>query len=161
MRQVLSQRVLQRTREWVKPTAQTKKPTANLDADAITKPLSEPYFELEKNTERTIGRGPLRAPKAKTKARGISQQSDDPVPEILERHLTDVQPSFHLNARAPRAFDAVFFTPSASSQQGELAGLGRLLPCADFDRVSCGEAVKICLAVDSHEAGCRAADSVP
>ncbi|KAK3064050.1 hypothetical protein LTS18_010531 [Coniosporium uncinatum] len=121
MRQVLSQRVLQSTLEWVEPTAQTKRPTANLEADAITKPLSELYFGLEKNTERTIRQGPLTAPKAKSKARGISQQSGDPVPEILECHLPDVQPSFHLDARALRAFNAVFFTPSASSQSGELA----------------------------------------
>ncbi|KAK7703128.1 hypothetical protein SLS57_011071 [Botryosphaeria dothidea] len=123
VRQLLSQpRILQRTPEWVEPAKAPQKPAG--DIDSLRKPLSELYFDLERRTEHTIDRSGASAPRTKEKTRGSAQTSDEvatPSVEPLERHLPDKRPSFAVDKRAHKVFSTLFYTPSASSQPGEVA----------------------------------------
>ena len=47
LRQLLSQRVLQRTREWVEQVKVARPETSAADLDVLTKPLSELHLQLE------------------------------------------------------------------------------------------------------------------
>lgn len=54
VRDLLDKRILRRTPEWVEP-AKDEKPAAEIDSpEALCKPLSQLYFELEYRTRRTI-----------------------------------------------------------------------------------------------------------
>lgn len=120
VRRLLSQpRILQRTPEWVEPA---KAPQEAVDS--LCKPLSELYFDLERRTERTIDRTGASAPRTKEKTKGSAQTSEEaatPPVEPLERHLPDHQPTFPVDKRAHKVFSTLFYTPSASSQPGEVA----------------------------------------
>jgi hypothetical protein len=122
LRQLLSQRVLQRTPEWVVPVKAPKPKTSAVDIDALTKPLSELHFQLERSTERTINREKLPATKAKVKTHGVAQPvGAAPEPELLDQHKPDVQPTFTVDKRALKVFNTIFFIPSTTSQPGEVA----------------------------------------
>jgi len=121
LRQLLSQRVLQRTPEWAESVKAPLSKITAADSDALTKPLSELHFQLEWNTERTINREKLPAPKAKVKAHGVAQPVEAaPKSELLDRLKPDVQPTFRVNQRALNVFKTMFFTPSTSSKPGEI-----------------------------------------
>lgn len=122
LQKLLSQRVLQRTPEWIEPAKVPKPGTAAPDISILRKPLSELYFQLEQSTERTINREKLSAPKAKVKTRGAAQSVETtPETEPLDRHRPDTQPTFTVDNRALKTFKTLFFTPSTSSQPGEVA----------------------------------------
>ena len=122
LQKLLSQRVLQRTPEWVEPAKAPKPGTVAPDISILSKPLSELHFQLEQSTERTINREKLSAPKAKIKTRGTAQSVETTSEtEPLDRHRPDIQPTFNVDNRALKTFKTLFFTPSTSSQPGEVA----------------------------------------
>ena len=122
LQKLLSQRVLQRTPEWVEPAKSPKPGTAAPDISILSKPLSELHFQLEQSTERTINRERLLAPKTKVKTRGAAQLVETTSEtEPLDRHRPDTQPTFAVDNRALKTFKTLFFTPSTSSQPGEVA----------------------------------------
>ena len=49
-------RALQRTPEWVEPEKAKKEGVASVDVEAVTKPVSELYFDLEHRAKRTLDR---------------------------------------------------------------------------------------------------------
>ncbi|EKG20875.1 hypothetical protein MPH_01739 [Macrophomina phaseolina MS6] len=123
VRQLLSQpRILQRTPEWVEPVKASQKSVA--DVDSLCKPLSELYFDLERRTEHTIDRSGASAPRTKEKTRASAQTSAElaaPPVDPLEHHLPDKQPTFPVDKRAHKVFSTLFYSPSTSSQPGEVA----------------------------------------
>ncbi|KAH0565252.1 hypothetical protein GP486_001349 [Trichoglossum hirsutum] len=122
LRQVLSQQVLQRTPEWIEPTREPKPEMPAADIGTLTKPLSMLHFQLEQSTEGAINREKLLAPKAKVKTRGVAQPVEAiPEPELPDQRKPDAQPTFAVDKRALKVFKTIFFTPSASSQPGEVA----------------------------------------
>jgi hypothetical protein len=122
LQKLLSQRVPQRTPEWIEPAKAPKPGAAAPDISILRKPLSELHFQLEQSTERTINREKLSAPKAKVKSRGAAQLVETTSEtEPLDRHRPDTQPTFTVDNRALKTFKTLFFTPSTSSQPGEMA----------------------------------------
>ena len=123
LKNLLSQRVLQRTPAWVEPEKGAKARPMTSDVDELAKPLSELYFDLEHRTEKTVDYSHLPGTKEKIKTRGKPEKAEAPAPEpeLLERHRPDVQPSFKVDKRALKAFKTIFFIPSATSQPGEIA----------------------------------------
>jgi hypothetical protein len=122
IRQLFSQQVIQRTPEWVEQVKEPKPDISAADIDSLTRPLSEFHFRLEQSTEGTIDRERPPAPKARIKTRGVAQSVEAvPEPELLDRHKPDVQPTFTVDKRALKVFKTIFFTPSTSSQPGEVA----------------------------------------
>jgi hypothetical protein len=114
--------VLQRTPEWVEPMKEPKPEISAADIGTLAKPLSMLHFQLEQSTEGTVNEEKLPAPKAKVKTRGVAQPVEAvPEPELLNRHKPDAQPTFAVDKRALKVFKTIFFTPSTSSQLGEIA----------------------------------------
>jgi hypothetical protein len=120
--QLLSQsRILERTAQWVEPTYLAKR-EAQSDIAVITKPLSEIHFDLEHRTESTLDKSSmLPAPTTKIKTRG-KPTTDATAANIHEPFAQlDIQPTFHLNARALKVFRTLFYTPSLSAKPGEIS----------------------------------------
>ncbi|KAK5113289.1 hypothetical protein LTR85_010906 [Meristemomyces frigidus] len=126
VRTVLSQpRSVERTPDWIEPTKVGKDAKSDGRVDAVTKPLSELYFDLEKRTEATVDRSSTDKSSAiKTKTRGIGAQSDDRnaagQQETLLSAVPDQQPILAVDARALKVFRTLFYTPSVSATPGEV-----------------------------------------
>ncbi|CAK1357618.1 uncharacterized protein RHO25_008276 [Cercospora beticola] len=132
---MLQPRLLHRTPEWLDPetkqdnnASQAKK---NQQVDALCKPLSEIYFDLELRTE-TSGNDKgvhIAQPRTKPKTRGAPASTPAPVDDnnniLPEENLLDPQPIFEVDNRALKVFKTIFYTPSSGSTPGEL-------PWADF-----------------------------
>jgi hypothetical protein len=124
LQHLLSQsKILERTPEWMGLNKDAKQ-SQTTDVEAITKPLSELYFDLELRTERTIDRTSntktLTLSKAKTK--GVVP----PTAVLGAEHVAvDNQPQddppIQLEPRALKVFRTLFYTPSLSATPGELA----------------------------------------
>lgn len=112
-------RNVQRTSRWDEPAKNSK----ITGIEALTKPLSELYFELEHRTERTVDRSrPAKSSSAKAKTRGLATSQDcmtEPE-ELPPSALLDDQPTFPVDARALKVFRTLFYTPSASATPGEV-----------------------------------------
>ena len=122
LKQLLSQRILQRTPEWIEPVKPPKPETPAAKPYSLIKPLSELHFQLEQIKEQSSTRDKLAQPKIKIKTRGLAQSSETTTgPDSLDQHLADVRSTFPVDKRALKVFKTIFFTPSASSQPGELA----------------------------------------
>ncbi|KAF1993897.1 hypothetical protein P154DRAFT_47978 [Amniculicola lignicola CBS 123094] len=114
---LLSQlKILQRTSECVESAKQTEE-------NAIIKPLSELYLDLELRTERTIDRGTQigKEPTTKAKTRGA------PVPENLAeiqpaeaQTSPDEQTTFQLDPRALKVFRTLFYNPTLTATPGDV-----------------------------------------
>ncbi|OCL06401.1 hypothetical protein AOQ84DRAFT_411066 [Glonium stellatum] len=103
LQKLLSQRMLQRTPEWVEPA---KAPKTRVSASDIT----------------SISREKTSMSKTKVRTRGLAQlASTSSEAEPLDQYRPDAQPTFMVDNRALKAFKTIFFTPSASSQPGEVA----------------------------------------
>lgn len=122
LRRLLSQRrSLQRTPEWDEPVKQTKKKQKKDDL-AITKPLSELYFDLELRTERTVDHGPRPAkpPVAKRKTKGVPGPFAPAAPTSPDNDEPHSRLVFQLDVRAHRVFRTLFYTPSLNATPGEV-----------------------------------------
>lgn len=110
VRDLLDKRILRRTPEWVEP-AKDEKPAAEIDSpEALCKPLSQLYFELEYRTRRTITPEKEVPTKTKVKTRGVAQpvQPAATVEPIVEtRHQPDHQPTFLVDKRALKVFSTI------------------------------------------------------
>ena len=118
---VLSQRVLQRTPEYVKPS-QAQPLTSTANAEHLLKPLSDLYFEREVLSERTTVSTGLDQHKSKVKTRGITASCEDIAlnePEIRSEE-EDVQPTFALDKRTLKVFKTLSFVANETSQPGEV-----------------------------------------
>lgn len=119
-RSLLDGRLLQRTPEWIEPSKGQKLEGVS----ALSRPLAEQMLHLERSTESTLDKGSSTAPKNKTKTRGTSERASadaDAVPQQMEQLKVDQQPEFQIDKRAHKVFKTIFFTPSTSSQPGEIA----------------------------------------
>lgn len=119
-RSLLDGRVLQRTPEWIEPSKGQQAETVS----DLRRPLAEQKLHLERSTESTLDKGSSPAPKNKTKTRGTSERpivDADAVPQQMEQLKVDPQPEFQIDKRAHKVFKTLFFTPSTSSQPGEIA----------------------------------------
>lgn len=128
-RRLLMSRTLQRTPEWVESGKNTKVGTvkASNGADAIIKPLSELYFELEHRSEKAgeSSSSQQAPPKVKEKTRGIARPAAE---DNAERLLVDVagepraekRRDIIVDARALKVFKTLFYTPSTTGTPGEV-----------------------------------------
>ncbi|KAL9109591.1 MAG: hypothetical protein Q9227_005771 [Pyrenula ochraceoflavens] len=117
-------KILQRTPEWVERDRKDRSQGTDAEVEAICKPLSELYFDLEHRTERTIDRSRTKsAPVVKAKTRGIPRsdiKTDEPTDDHFPVTRNDVQPTFPVDARALKTFRTLFHTPSISATPGEV-----------------------------------------
>lgn len=123
VRDLLDKRILRRTPEWVEPV-KDQKPAADIDTpEALCKPLSQLYFELEYRTGRTVGPDKEVPTKTKVKTRGPAQpvQPEKPEEHIATRHQPDHQPAFSVDKRALKVFSTIFYVPSRTAQPGEIS----------------------------------------
>ncbi|KAB8075126.1 hypothetical protein BDV29DRAFT_172510 [Aspergillus leporis] len=114
-------RILRRTPDWVEPVKDTV-PAPN--ADELCLPLSQLYFDLEQRTQSTVGpETGIPTAKTKLKTRGVTQTVLETAahPENVGPHGPDVQPTFDVDQRALKVFTTLFYTPSRTSQPGEVA----------------------------------------
>ena len=121
---LLSQRVLERTPEWVEPT-QLKKPgdadAPNAKADSLSRPLSDLQLNSQHDIPSPVSREPTQLAKVKPKTRGTPSSAFSSAPPTASKAQTDSQPTFSIDKRAHKVFKMLFYTPSASSQPGEVA----------------------------------------
>ncbi|KAF7590995.1 hypothetical protein BBP40_002189 [Aspergillus hancockii] len=114
-------RILRRTPDWVEPV---KSVLPAPRVDDLCLPLSQLYFDLEQRTQSTlrskVGPSPT---KVKPKTRGIMQTVLETAADAGEvsSHGPDLQPTFHVDSRALKVFTTLFYTPSRTSQPGEIA----------------------------------------
>ena len=123
VRCLLSQRILERTPAWVEPVESSRSAkayTIDVEAEPLVKRLSELNFDLERRSERTIGRDSP-STKSKIKTRGISSAQPLTVSTIATENQLDRQPNFQIDKRALKVFKTIFHSPSVSSQPGEIA----------------------------------------
>ncbi|KAE8348864.1 hypothetical protein BDV28DRAFT_142538 [Aspergillus coremiiformis] len=123
IRHLLAQdRILRRTPDWIEPVRNAEPaPSAN----ELCLPLSQMYFDLEQRTQSTVlpDAGPA-ANKLKVKTRGLVHSGPDTADgrkEEVSHHGQDRQPTFAVDSRALRVFSTLFYTPSRTSQPGEVA----------------------------------------
>ncbi|KAL7627940.1 hypothetical protein AAE478_002135 [Parahypoxylon ruwenzoriense] len=125
LKRLLTQpRLLSRTPKWTEPPKlkETKpKPDLVSEVDALAKPLSAFYFDLESPSARKEALAV--AGKAKVKTRGT------PAPQAVEPALTqatpeenpgDPQTRFKVNARALKVFRILFYNPAVHTTPGEV-----------------------------------------
>lgn len=124
VRSLLSQRVLERTPDWVEPIKPTKPAETQVSSSEV-KPLatslSNLRFDPEQRSEHAIGRDDLQSTKTKIKTRGTSSAQVSSFSIIAARTQPDSQPLFSVDKRALKVFKSIFHTPSASSLPGEIA----------------------------------------
>ena len=114
-------RALQRTPEWAEPRKDENRRGAV--QDALCRPLSELYFDLQLRTERTVAPQKLLSNvKAKDKTRGDAKAdvSIDSEEMAIAPNAHDQQPVFKVDARALKVFKTLFFTQSVSATPGEV-----------------------------------------
>ena len=122
LRHLLSDnRILRRTPEWVENPEATRRDSQRRSPEDLCQPLSQLYFELEHRTQSTLSpeKEPLR--KSKVKTRGTAQEVELPAEVVLEEiSLDSVERSFTVDKRAFKVFSTLFYTPSRTSQPGEI-----------------------------------------
>ncbi|KAI9933596.1 hypothetical protein MW887_008069 [Aspergillus wentii] len=117
---LLKDRIMHRTPDWVEPS-KDKSATATTTMDDLCLPLSELYFDLEQRTQRTIRSDEKGGPsRVKVKTRGTAAPSREQ-PQPTSNHGPDVQPTMAVDRRAHKVFSALFYTPSRTSQPGEVS----------------------------------------
>ena len=127
IRKLLEQpKIMQRTPEWIDPPPAPRKGAAKAkepQVEAIIKPLSEVYFDLERRTERTIANGEAsKQGKSKQKTRGTTaSDTASNADTIISANPHDTQPTFSVDARALKVFKTLFYTPSPGSTPGEVS----------------------------------------
>ncbi|GIZ42786.1 hypothetical protein CKM354_000604100 [Cercospora kikuchii] len=136
---MLQPRLLHRTPQWTEPktnqnekSTSTKAGSSSQQIDALCKPLSEIYFDLEYRTE-AKGKNDSdkdTQPRSKPKTRGTPAPNAIPIDgknnnDLREDNPLDPQPIFAVDNRALKVFKTVFYTPSSGSTPGEV-------PWADF-----------------------------
>lgn len=125
-RLMLQPRLLQRTPEWVEPESKQGKKgaPANDTIEALCKPLSEIYFDLERRTESTTKKDPAaHQSKTKQKTRGVGAPEPSTANDATAQSnliSLDQQPTFEVDARALKVFRTIFYTPSSNSNPGEV-----------------------------------------
>jgi len=113
-------RILRRTPEWVENLEIERRDVHS--PEDLCKPLSQLYFELEHRTQSTRSPEEESLRKSKVKTRGTAQVVELPtkvVPEAISE--VDVEPSFTVDKRTFKVFSTLFYTPSRTSQPGEIA----------------------------------------
>ena len=105
VRALLSQRILERTPEWVEPVKPLKSAEANLkiEVEPLVKSLSALHFDTKQESTSTVGRDYLQFAKPKTKTRGTPSAPallapTESVSETSSR--SDPQPKFSVDKRA-------------------------------------------------------------
>ncbi|KAH9986731.1 hypothetical protein F4779DRAFT_304859 [Xylariaceae sp. FL0662B] len=127
LKRLLTQpRLLSRTPEWTEPDkSKETKPKSDFisEVDALTKPLSALYFDLESPSARKeallAGAG-----KAKVKTRGTPavQAVEPALPQATPtENPSDPQPRFKVDARALKVFRILFYNPTVHTTPGEVA----------------------------------------
>lgn len=124
LQQLLAQpRALQRTPGWVEPEKMGK---TEDNVSLLLKPLSELFFEREQRTESTVDRTSTAvAASSKVKTRGTpapgSTEANGNAAPAPPPPAVDIQPTFHLDARALKAFRTLFYAPSIDATPGVVA----------------------------------------
>lgn len=111
-RQFFASRTLRRTTAWVEPSK-----TITRSPSTVDEPIFEPHFHYDPRSERGQPTNNAK-PKTRGMARPTLPMENFAIPIIPE---LDTQPIFKVDRRALRVFKTIFFTPSASSQPGEIA----------------------------------------
>jgi hypothetical protein len=99
---------------------------------------SEQRFDLELRSQRTIGRDESEKPKAKDKTRGVARPQDTEVqhagldPHELAAQTQPAIPSFAVNKRDYKVFQALFHSHYAINRSGEIAWQAFLHAMATF-----------------------------
>ncbi|CAF9941525.1 MAG: hypothetical protein HETSPECPRED_003636 [Heterodermia speciosa] len=118
----LSQRIPERTPEWIEPAKPSQHNFSEDDTDALNEPLSDLHFRFEHSSERIIIHDWSSASKAKVKTRGAAPlPSAATLPETVTDKDDDTEPRLSVSPRAHKVFNTLFYVPSTSSQPGELA----------------------------------------
>ncbi|KAL9077066.1 MAG: hypothetical protein Q9157_003488 [Trypethelium eluteriae] len=121
IRAMLSQRILERTPEWVEPIKPAEADGSGASLEPLIKPLSELGFGPGDGKENTIGRDYQQPTKVKTKTRGAPSAQPSSIAVVQPRTQPDPQPTYPVDKRAFKVFKTIFYRPSVSSQPGEIA----------------------------------------
>ncbi|KAL1863080.1 hypothetical protein VTK73DRAFT_6460 [Phialemonium thermophilum] len=126
LKELLTQRrLLYRTPPWTEPSGPNKqKPESNLDAevDALTKPLSALYFDLEAPSARKLALATGAKSKIKTRGTPAPQAGNQTVAQTTpEENPSDPQPRFNVDSRALKVFRILFYNPNVNTTPGEVA----------------------------------------
>ncbi|KAF8349259.1 hypothetical protein F5887DRAFT_1233694 [Amanita rubescens] len=114
--------ILRRTPEWVENPEASRQDSQPHNPEDLCQPLSQLYFELEHRTQSTLSPEKESLRKSKVKTRGTAQVVELPanvIPEAMSE--IGVEPSFTVDKRAFQIFSTLFYTPSRTSQPGEIA----------------------------------------
>ncbi|KAI0896191.1 hypothetical protein F4806DRAFT_502516 [Annulohypoxylon nitens] len=129
LKQLLTQpRLLHRTPEWIEPLKSKEpkpKPEAVSEIDALVKPLSALYFDLESPSARKEALLSWTG-KTKVKTRGTpAAKAVEPAPSDVtpKENPSDPQPRFKVDARAAKVFRILFYNPNIHTTPGEVAWL--------------------------------------
>ncbi|XDG02516.1 hypothetical protein ABKA04_002131 [Annulohypoxylon sp. FPYF3050] len=129
LKQLLTQpRLLHRTPEWTEPPKSKEpkpKPEVASEIDALVKPLSALYFDLESPSARKEALSAWTG-KTKVKTRGTpaAKAAEPTVPEATPKeNPSDPQPRFKVDARAAKVFRILFYNPNIHTTPGEVAWL--------------------------------------
>jgi hypothetical protein len=120
---LLANRELQRTPPWMPLTKDNTLQNKRM-IEMLTQPMSEIHLQLEKSTESTIDRSTPDQKSSKAKTRGTADPARMAQTEQMEEPAKP-ELSFEVDKRALKVFRTLFYTPSTSSQPGEI-------PWADF-----------------------------
>ena len=124
VRSLLSQRVVERTPDWIEPIKPTKSAethVSNAEVKALATSLSDRHFDPEPRPESIDDRDDARSTKIKIKTRGISSAQASSTSMIAIKAQPDSQPMFFVDKRAFKVFKSIFHTPSVSFLPGEIA----------------------------------------
>ncbi|KAI1447037.1 hypothetical protein F5Y02DRAFT_50465 [Annulohypoxylon stygium] len=129
LKQLLTQpRLLHRTPEWTEPSKPKEpkpKPEVVSEVDALVKPLSALYFDLESPSARKEALSAWTG-KTKVKTRGTptAKAVEPMVSEATSKeNPSDPQPRFKVDARAAKVFRILFYNPNIHTTPGEVAWL--------------------------------------
>ncbi|ETS86949.1 hypothetical protein PFICI_00777 [Pestalotiopsis fici W106-1] len=123
-KKLLSQpRYLQRTPEWVEPTAKKDGKPSERQVEELIVPFSRLFQSSEPVTSARAEALAAGLTKTKIKSRGApgTMPEEENTEAALPAVIDDVQPIFKIDARALKVFRIVFFDPSANTTAGEVA----------------------------------------
>ncbi|KAI4150585.1 MAG: hypothetical protein L6R39_002233 [Caloplaca ligustica] len=119
---VLKERPLQRTPDWVEHDSKPKHSTQDSEPDATTSKLAT--LELQLRTEKTLTANIPPQGREKPKTRGVPRSSSPTAPEPLDTtgptSEEDVTPVFKVSKRGFKVFTTLFYTPSEEEPPGEI-----------------------------------------
>ena len=118
---LLSQRILERTPDWTESIRSTEITESNAEVEPLVTPLSGLHFGLDQHVTHAIRHDDLHLPKTKTKTRGLPTAQSLSTFTTAVRAQPDLQPSFSVDKRALKVFQCIFYSPSTSSQPGEIS----------------------------------------